>query len=63
MIHGVLGRGGFATVFKVEMLVPFGLEVGLIFNEERLVAVPRSVDLAPSGPQSEHLLFSGCRLQ
>ena len=47
-LHGVLGEGGFGTVWKVEMLVPFGLKVGrdanggLIFNEEGCVAVHRS---------------------
>ena len=47
-MHGLLGTGGFATVFKAEMLVPFGFKVardalgGLIFDDEGCVAVHRS---------------------
>ena len=49
-LHGVLGTGGFATVFKVEMLVPKGFRAGrdgngdLIFNEGGFVAVDRDRD-------------------
>ena len=47
-IHGVLGKGGFATVFKVEMLVPFGCKVGrddnggFIFDEKGLLGRERA---------------------
>ena len=65
--HGVLGTGGFATVYKMEMLVPCGLEVGrdadggLIFNEEGQVAVLRSSSSQQVIEQEQSLEQCGAR--